>query len=106
MLGHSFNSLFRREKDESILQSTPRCGTDLKDAGLRLRARARRGNPKEPGDAVWRSQKSFLFCMSYRVPWNAFAALKKTGVDVVVWYLNSSRIFNEGIFISCFLCKK
>ena len=37
------------------------------------RKRVRRGNPKGPGDAVGRSGKSFLFCMSVRVPWNPLA---------------------------------
>ncbi|KAK9701459.1 hypothetical protein QE152_g30544 [Popillia japonica] len=35
--------------------------------------RVRRGNPKGPGDAVGRSGKSFLFCISARVPWNPLA---------------------------------
>ena len=38
-----------------------------------LEREARRGNPTGPGDAVGRSGKSFLFCMSVRVPWNPLA---------------------------------
>ncbi|EEB14005.1 hypothetical protein Phum_PHUM269490 [Pediculus humanus corporis] len=51
------------------------------DRAARLRSRVRdrvrngirRGNPTKPGDAVWRSRKSFLFSMSVRVPWNPLA---------------------------------
>ena len=32
-----------------------------------------RGNPKLPGDAVGTSGKSFLFCISVRVPWKPLA---------------------------------
>jgi hypothetical protein len=37
------------------------------------RKRVRRSNPKGPRDVVGRSGKSFLFCMSVRVPWNPLA---------------------------------
>ncbi|EEB12782.1 hypothetical protein Phum_PHUM205220 [Pediculus humanus corporis] len=40
---------------------------------VRVRNGIRRGNPTKPGDAVWRSRKSFLFSMSVRVPWNPLA---------------------------------
>ena len=33
----------------------------------------RQGNLKGPGDAVGSPGKSFLFCMSVRVPWNPLA---------------------------------
>ncbi|KAH0808558.1 hypothetical protein GEV33_014233 [Tenebrio molitor] len=36
-------------------------------------SRVRRSNPKGPRDVVGRSGKSFLFCMSVRVPWNPLA---------------------------------
>ncbi|KAJ0171885.1 hypothetical protein K1T71_012648 [Dendrolimus kikuchii] len=40
------------------------------NARFKFPASVRRGNPKWPEDAAERSGKSFLFCLSVRVPWN------------------------------------
>ena len=55
---------------ESGSYSGTRHGTAYKSGP---RKSARRGNPKGPGDAAGRSGKSFLFCISVRVPWNPLA---------------------------------
>ncbi|KAG5861438.1 hypothetical protein JTB14_035296 [Gonioctena quinquepunctata] len=60
----------RRAKGNPVPIPEPGSGT-VKKSGPRKRVR--RGNPKGPGDAVVRSKKSFLFCISVRVPWNPLA---------------------------------
>lgn len=60
----------RRAKGNPVPIPEPGSGTVQKSGP---RKRVRRGNPKRPGDAVGRSGKSFLFCMSVRVPWNPLA---------------------------------
>lgn len=60
----------QRAKGNPVPIPEPGSGTVNKSCP---RKRVRRGNPKRPGDAVGRSGKSFLFCMSVRVPWNPLA---------------------------------
>jgi hypothetical protein len=70
----------RRAKGNPVAIPEPGSGTVYNSGPHK---RVRRGNPKGPGDAVGRSGKSFLFCMSVGVPWNPLAGRQGWAVSTI-----------------------